>query len=181
MMNRTDFMDRQELNKAILTVLTTQFKKDAKEAHQIVEDAGYEIYKYDGAFRVANKETHRVVYATWSWYGTYIHSNLRRYKFENEKGKMPVIPFDFVGCLNKAINAESPYVWRMEEVNKATLNYRRISHDKNSIKYAQERIAKIKKEIASLTDELIREVSDLKEAEIRLENTRKDLGLKGVA
>ena len=171
-------MNRQELNKAILEVLTTQFKKDAKEAHKIVEEAGYGIYKWDGSFRVSNKDIGRYVYATENWRSTTIHSNLRNYRYEHDKG----VRFDFVGYLNKPTNPESPYLWRIREENKSMMNYHRISRDKNSIKYAQERIEKIKKEIASLTNDLIREVSSLKEAEIRLEQTRRELGLdKGVA
>ena len=34
-----------ELNKAILTVLESKYKKDATAAHKMVKDAGYEIYK----------------------------------------------------------------------------------------------------------------------------------------
>ena len=177
MMNRTDFMSREELNKAILTVLTTQFKKDAKEAHSIVEDAGYEIYKQDGSFRVLKKDTHRLVYVKESWRTTTVYTNLRNYRFENSRG----VRFDFVGYLDKPVNPESPYAWRIEELNKAMTGYRRLSIEKNSVESAEERIRRIKKQIASLTDELIDEVSRLKEAEIRLEQTRGKLGLKGVA
>ena len=33
------------LNEAIYTVLTTKYKKDAKEAFKMVEDAGYKMHK----------------------------------------------------------------------------------------------------------------------------------------
>ena len=39
-------MTNEVLNQAIYKVLTTQFKKDAKEEHKIVENAGYEIQRY---------------------------------------------------------------------------------------------------------------------------------------
>ena len=45
-----------DLNFAIFKVLTTQFKKDAKPYHELVESFGYTIDKCDGTFRVKSKK-----------------------------------------------------------------------------------------------------------------------------
>ena len=52
---------KQELIDAINRVLFTQFKKDAKEAHALVESYGFKIDKCDGFFGVQNPETHRTL------------------------------------------------------------------------------------------------------------------------
>ena len=45
------------INDYIYRVLTTKYKKDDPEAFKLVENMGYEIYKYDGTFGVKNPET----------------------------------------------------------------------------------------------------------------------------
>ena len=55
-------MKNTMLNEAIYTVLTTKYKKQAREAFKRVQDAGYEVYKNNGHFHIYNASTGKTIY-----------------------------------------------------------------------------------------------------------------------
>lgn len=65
-------IDNETLNKAIYTVITTKYKKDAQEAHRLVESEGYVIYKDNGKFVVRNDKTCKTIsggiHPMWQYY-----------------------------------------------------------------------------------------------------------------
>lgn len=176
-------MDRNELNNAIFNVLYYQFKKDCKVSHDIVEQAGYKISKFNGHFNIKNEATDRCV---WIEHGSYT-SYIKRFSNSNKDVRIEgytfsCTKFDFVGYLEKPRNEvwwdiiNSDYYglgrrgtgyWKRERLRTA----------KNSVKYRKEDIEKIKGQIAKLQEALEKEIRYEIEAEYKLEEVRKELGL----
>lgn len=76
------------LNEAIKTVLLTKLKKDAKEAHKIVESAGYEICKISGGWEIRNKKNNGkwIMYYNNGYLSTmlgYRHININKFDYVN--------------------------------------------------------------------------------------------------
>ena len=61
MKNVMEKTDRKELAEAIITVLRTAYKKEARDAFKLVEAAGYDVYKSDGHWYVRNTDTWKTV------------------------------------------------------------------------------------------------------------------------
>lgn len=172
----------EELNQAIWTVLSTQFKKQAKEAFKTVQENGYEVYKNGcGTWTVKNPHTDKTMHIEQGCYRTILcyGRNSRRW---NKLAEEQAIAkhFDFVNCLRTPHNREYYEVearesWRQE--SKSHEQYDRIKSAKWSIQYETDRIAKIQKEIAKLQDELIRATESRVSDKARLENLRKEFGL----
>lgn len=175
-------MTREELNREIKKVLTTQFKKDAKEAHKAVEEAGYTIYKEDGSFGVQNKATGRWVrfsfgeYSTkitytGNWYGVRCNRNVER-------------DFDFVGQLEKPINKEwreaknlvyCPTQVKYEELMSKRWN---VKYHADEIRLIQEkRIKELQRQMEELQRSLIYHVENRAKDQQALDQYRKELGL----
>ena len=69
---RNTMWTKEEINAAIYTVLTTQYKKNAPEAFEIVKAAGYAYDKNNGKFDVYNEKTHRrISLSDGGWYKNY--------------------------------------------------------------------------------------------------------------
>ena len=182
MMRRND-----ELNKAIWTVLTTQFKKDAKEAFKMVEENGYDVYKNGwGTWSIANPTTKRSLYIGYGKYGSRAtlycgnHTTLTKtWRTISSKEEREVAEkFDFVNCLNTPVNV-TYYEMRMDESreSKALLNYYKLKSAKSSINYESEDIDRIQKKIAELQADLIRATEKKVKADMKLNEVRKELGL----
>ena len=187
-MKNTTF-SKEQVNAAIWTVLRTQYKKEAKEAFDIVKAAGYEYEKLNGAFTVRNPETRkRISLQTggYSWrdneyvqitYGYYMcqvtkFTGVDRYKNAKEK-------FDYVNCLNTPINdvywtevKSSTY-----DSSTAVAKYDRIQSCKRRIKWREEDIEKIQKQLIELQEKLVRLGAEKMAAEQNLRAVRKELGL----
>lgn len=172
-------INRDELNKAIRTVLTTQYKKQAKEAFQMVEDAGYEIYKIGGDWRVKNNKTGRVVYLEDGIRRTNIwHGN----RWENKtqcKDTTKMRLFDFVGALEKPLNKDyyTSIAFTYENQSKALERYDELKSARRGVEWYDGDIDAIKKQMQKLQDELVRKAQYKLEAEQKLKNVRKELGL----
>lgn len=170
-------MTNEVLNQAIYKVLITQFKKDAKEEHKIVENAGYEIQKYNGYFEVRNKETCKLVRITNVNYG-YTFSrvtlicgnNTIRVKPEN------VCKIDFVNCLSKPFPTETYnayYYYNCWNVYK-DLRYR-LREAKRNVEYYDKCIEKAKDNIRKAQNELISIVENKERNKNDLKNIRAEI------
>ena len=169
---------REDVNKAIAQVLTTQFKKEAKEAFLIVKEAGYEVDKWDKKWHVRNRKVDRVVYIDrerWNYdkhYPEYViwHSG-------GSSTLADLSKFDFVGCLDKPVNK----VWRemrgYEHQNKFQAWSRKLKSARWSVKYHTDNIDSIQKHIEGLQKELMYHVKEQTRAEAELKQVRAELGL----
>lgn len=173
----------EELNKAIWTVLTTQFKKEAKEAFKTVQDNGYEVHKNGcGTWSVGNPHTRKFIhieygnYRTRLYYGNYT-TQCKTWKTP-EQQRVVAEKFDFVNCLRTPQNnAYYEAVNGQYEESKAKQKYHELKSVKWSLNYENQRIAKIQADIAKLQAELISATESKVKDEMRLQNKRKELGL----
>ena len=175
---------RDELNEAIYTVITTQYKKDAKEAHEIVSAFGYSISKYDWRYRVISKETGKAVYVCYQSY------SCRRFSLGNktadqtkdmrDRNSITYNPcrVDFVGFLNKPFNKTwyNMTGWYPRH-SRAVSKFRDLEDAKWDIKYHGDKIEQIKAEISRLEDELISYARRQKDDEERLRRLRREYHL----
>lgn len=172
------------LNEAILKVISTQYKKDAKEAHQIVEDAGYTISKNYGCYYVRNPKTHRYVclehkdgryykdYYDLNW-GSMAHGNKR---FNDPKD---AAVFDFVNMLNKPYNRDgnpTPYTDTWNK-SKAIESYSELKSLKRNIIQEENDIKSILSQIDTLQKKLIRATETKVKCAAKLDDFRKQCGL----
>lgn len=175
----------EELNKAIWTVLTTQFKKEAKEAFKTVQDNGYEVYKNGcGTWTVGNPHTKKFIhieygkynYRTCLFYGNYTTQSKTWKTAEQER--IVAEKFDFVNCLRTPQNS-AYYEARSKcyEESRAKQQYNELKSAKWSLDYENKRIAKIQADIAKLQAELISATESKVKDEMRVQNKRKELGL----
>lgn len=174
-------INRDEVNEAIWKVLNTKFKKDAKDAFELVESAGYSVYKDGcGQWNVCNSHTNRVVYLNqfsrraFIQHGPYFNSRCRRFLTSKEMLNKR-IAFDFVGCLEKSVNS----FWSNDNKSKNTAieKYSRIRDEKYMIRSYERDIDNIKHKIEALQDELIRCGAHIKSHENDLKSLRKEYGL----
>ena len=170
-------MNRDELNKAIRKVLINQYKKDAKEAHQMVEDAGYEIYKIGGEWRVMNRRTDRAVYI-----GCFNRCS-REYIFFGPRFKDKVENnkhFDFVGALEKPVNREyeSSIACTADKPSKALQAYEQVQNARWYVQHKNEEIARIQEQMAKLQKDLIQAVEYKAQYEAELKQVKKAVGLR---
>ena len=182
-----------DLNFAIFKVLTTQFKKDAKPYHELVEAFGYTIDKYDGAFRVKSKNrTISVQYVgryNCDWHVSFGYYTTHQKDFEREAD---MLKFDFVNCLNTPINAvyytlnQYDEGWggindvhaKYERIRDKLYNYRRdINWYEREVDATQKRIEDMQKKILELQKDMLRYNKNAVENKVKLDGLRKELGL----
>lgn len=173
---------REELNEAIYTVITTQYKKDAKEAHEMVSAFGYGIYKYDGRFRVCNKATSKVVYVCSQSY-SYRRFDLGNRVAEQTKDKNSICfnpcRVDFVGYLDKPFNREY-YDMRNKSHrrhSRAVSKFHDLKDAKWDIKYYGDKINEIKSQIAHLEDDMLHYARRQMDSEQSLRRLRREYHL----
>lgn len=172
-------MTRAELNKAILTVLRNQFKKDAKEAHEVVKEAGYGIVKINGGFEVYNDRTNRKIYVKEGYRSYIIHGYHERQR--TQLTKVTIEKFDFVGCLEKPQNRDYYEQLHNESMAHDVNHDPRINKLKSAkwhVRYTNDEVAKIQAQMEKLQKELIRAVERKVEAEQELKQVKKELGLR---
>ena len=171
---------KDELNEAIYKVITTQYKKDAKQAHEMVSAFGYGISKYDGHYRVTSKETGKAVYVHFESY-TYRRFSLGNNSAEQRKGENGYghCPIDFVGYLAKPYNKvyEDLKYSSYRRRSQAVKNYGRLKETRWDIKYHEDEIEKIKAQINKLQDEIIYHARRQKYYEDQLQAQRRELHL----
>ena len=165
---------REELNEAIWKVIKNKYKKDAKEAHEMVSAFGYDIYKSDGHYTVRNENTHKSIYIYWDSYRKYSIQLGGQWKDQLKDKPCKV---DFVGCLEKPINKEYRTTNYYPHQSPAVDKYDRIQRMKRDVEWENGQIAEIKKKIESLQDSLIYHARKQKDCENTLRQYKQELHL----
>lgn len=164
-----------ELNEAIIKVLNTQFKKDAKEAHELVASYGYKIYKYDGCFRIENPLTKRYVFIDEGYNGAFrIHINTKERRMRRYED---LYKFDFVNFLEKPLNVEWAKLYWGKEYAPSRERISALSSAKWTVSYREKEIKQMMKKLEDLQNELIRQVEWKEQAKRDLADLRKTYGL----
>ena len=166
------------LNEAIYEVIRTQFKKDMGEALEIVENAGYKVYKASGRFYVRNTAINKEVFLHWNSNGTScsVYGNNREL-CSFRLNEMPRV--EFVGYLNKPFNL----VWyevqaRMSDWRSPTwYRYSVLADAKSGVEYNEKQIERLTKQIKDFQITLNNCIADRYTRAQRLVNVRKELGL----
>lgn len=166
-----------ELNKAILEVCLTQYKKDAKEAHKLVESAGFSIRKEDGQFVVSNSSNYKEVRVTRKYRKIVVYSNSWRSTAFPVENNTYDVKFNFYDYLTKPRN-ETYYINYTYAPSQD--KYRILKSAKWDVDYYDKRVTSIQKQIETLQKDLVYAVEHRTEAKARYESRRKDLGLKKI-
>lgn len=172
--------EKQELVDAINKVLFTQFKKDAKEAHKLVESYGFEIDKLDGFFRVYNPDTCKGICLEGGWKGVRLRYGR---KLSDEEWNNHKLNFDLINFLYTPVNHDWYYVSRYRDdwcyPPRPTLaKFYGLQEAKKGFKKKERQIEELKKEMAEIQDKIIELVQDKKDIERRIDEHREELGLK---
>lgn len=162
------------LNEAIYLVLISKFKKDCPKAFQMVENAGYDVYKSSGVWIIKNPKINKTIRASEP---SYVWENSQRYykRFFYHGNSHTVLnqKIDFVNCLNTPINEYANYTKDIY-FTKYKLQISNIRQYKNMLKWRTKDIEKCKEKVADAQEELIRAVRFKTEAEMRLNQLRKE-------
>ena len=189
-MKRTEMMNnytKEQINEAIYTVLTSEYKKDAPEAFNIVKAVGYEYSKYDrGRFEVYNPVTKRRIYIKEGGYYKNYHVSVYYGYYANQvarftgddryldaKGK-----FNYVGCLEKPVNMVWREVCQMQDVrSQAVQKYDILCTKKSYVKWREDEIQRIQMQMQKLQKELISATERKVGYERDVMDYRKQIGL----
>ena len=152
-------MDRQldKTNKAIYKVLTTQYKKDALDAHKEVKDAGFKVEKWGSEWRISSK--YRTIYISYfGWRNCRIHLG----NFTDSMTLEQVSKIDFVNLLTKPVNKEyyrpciDPIHEKYEQIQcDLNENKWRVDYYGEQIRDTMKRIEEYQKKIMSLQEDLV--------------------------
>lgn len=175
-----------ELNKAIWTVLSTKFKKEAKEAFKMVEAAGYEVYKNGcGTWTVRNNHTGKSIMLEYLssyrtpgrlYFGDYgRHSRSIR----SDEWTVVATKFDFVNCLKTPRNRAYEEACDAQNFrsSKAVAKYGEIKNKKWNIDYDERCIADIQKKIQDLQRDMMRYTEYKVNSQRALAQLRREYGL----
>lgn len=139
-----------EVNKAIIEVITHQYKKDCPEAHKLVQDWGYTIEKIDGAFRVTNDHTLKCVYINY-------YDGIAMYGHETIYDKNRLYKINFVKYLNTYYNDylynSHGYPKYVQNVSDAVEKYKKLKIAKDNLEYHNEEILVENKKLQKLLEE----------------------------
>ena len=172
-------MSREEMNKAIWEVLTHQYKKDAKEAHKLVSSE-YEVEKWNGSYHVRNPKTRRTIsYNAYNRRGGYI---LYGAYAGHRKDVNGAVKFDFVGCLEKPEN----FAWyemvnkeyEQKRKSKSKERYEKLRYAVRNIKWEEDAIESIKKQMEKLQKDMEWHEARLQKAQGDYIKVREELGLE---
>lgn len=179
-------MTREQVNAAVWQVLMHQYKKDAKEAHEIVKQAGYSIEKLSGCWRVYNEKTGRSVYVNEGNSRSYLcrttnsDQRIGWKAWEPESVRKVAKKFDLVGFLDKPVNRDWAAVRQAQSgwaMNRFERSARQLKDARWSVRHHTDRIKSMQAQIAKLQEQLLREAQEQVKAEQRLQQVRKELGL----
>lgn len=176
-------IDNETLNKAIYTVITTKYKKDAQEAHRLVESEGYVIYKDNGKFVVRNDKTYKAIsggiHPMWQYYiisikdAGYPTRVTRDFKHYAHTDKMNLVSY---------LDTPHNMAWQgvRERVDRQPNTrgkfWRFISERRNKDYHARE-VERIREQIATLTERLEQEIRADVKAQADYKAYRKEIGL----
>ena len=176
---------KKVINEAIWTVLKAKYKKEAKEAFKVVEDAGYEIYKNGcGYWTVSNPDTHRYInLGDRGWkhhsytviqHGPYVaQSRMVQSKEFNSNS----IAFDFVNCLDTPINETWYKLQNKSNTSKAVAQYQAIKFSKRMAESYARDIENTMKEIERLQARLISQTESKVRYEAEVKELKRQFGL----
>lgn len=175
-------MNNTELNNAIYTVLTTKYKKDARDAFKMVKDAGYVVGKRDGYFYVKNPKSDKVIFV-WDYHWDYETRDYNYYiifSYRNEKRRL-THKFDLVNCLNTPINTTYRQLremnWHYDPYGyKAKM--KKVNYAKRWYNNRTENVQRILNKIDELQKELVDAVAYRENALAELNEVKKECGLK---
>ena len=185
---------KQELVDAINKVLFTQYKKDAKEAHELVASYDLEIDKYDGFYGVYNPETYKRLrlVETHGWRGSWLKERHTNKPLTNEEINAHKLNIDVINYLCTPINTawheaqELNCDWGYKGYHPSQNRYGTLSDARWNVKYHKKNVEDTKKEIDKLLNDvknlqarLLRETESVYKYEAKLREVRKELGLKG--
>lgn len=176
-----------DMNKAIYEVITTKAKRDAKEAHKVVAEAGYRIEKWNGiGYVVINDETKRKIYIQEStgrrgWSCTTLNYSRNGWgkRFYNYS---ELLKFDFQGALDKPENEAYYAQKRMEAEQRDGINrwgskFQQLKDARWSAEYEARELVKLQEQMEKLQKSIIRVTEDKVKAEMKLAEVKKSLGL----
>ena len=171
--------DNEFLNTQIYIVLTTKFKKDAKDAFKTVEEAGYTITKNgNGTWTIRNPHNDKSICVSeekhsWSK-GTY-----RNFYHINKQCTLSS-KIDFVNCLKIDRNSDwFDIIWK--PVNESS-NAVRIYNDKIGISRRmanlyRKNIEDYQKQITKLQEKMMKASVMIAEYEAKADAGKRELGL----
>ena len=174
---------RRAHNDALIKVMSTQFKKNAKAEHELVESYGYIIYKYDGSFRIRNDKTCKIISLRYtgsyrySWVLDYgdTYADVKRVKSLEE---LKVV--DLVGIREKPRNSVYKALqWgHVDDIHAKYSDLREsLRHAKWNVKYHTDRVVEIQRKMLTLQNELLAESKKLAKYSVALEACKKEIGI----
>ena len=192
---RTMEQDRIELNKAIFVVIVSGNPlKDMKQEVKLIRNAGYQISKYaPHQWRIDNLSTSRHLTATMNWrsggYQIEVNNTYRKCYRIDLKGCQRRSEYfdrckiDFVGILESPINHD--WIWVLDNrmvgngwrLTPTMAKYDRLKQAKYAIKWKQDEIKNIQKQIEAAQKSLIYYAGEKAKSERYLQDIRKELGL----
>lgn len=185
---------KQELIDAINKVLFTQFKKDAKEAHKLVESYGFEIDKYEGWFGIYNPETYKRLRLAEAhgWRGSWLKERHTSKALTNEEINAHKLNMDVIKYLCTPVNSEWYEAqelncdWGYKGYHPSQNKYSTLTNARWNVSYHKRQVENTKKEIDKLLNDvktlqacLLRETESVYKYEAKLREVRAELGLKG--
>lgn len=144
-----------EIRDAIIAVLNAYYKYDAPKAFTTVKNAGYEVYKNNGAWVVRNPKTYKVIYFNGASHRRIVVGN--KYLDGARLEKVDVIDY-----LAKPFN--HAYWDAITFAGWETATQRKV----RELRYAKARVESAEKELAKLARQM-------EEARQRYMNTTRDL------
>lgn len=168
-----------ELNEAIYQVITNRKKSDAREAHKVVKEAGYTIYKYDYCYGVHSEKTGRTIYVSGlkRGYADYLvcscWTDYKKLTSLRNDAKI-----DYTGILDAEINADYRYVVGYQNRRETIEKYDELKWVKDSLEWRKADIERTQKKIAALQEELVRNIEYKCKKEREIEDVRRKLGLR---
>lgn len=157
------------LNRAIYEVCSHQFKKDCPEAHHIVENAGYEIRKCKGGYEVHSNDTYKTVcFSHRRFFVTNGFSNRRDAKKVN-----------LVNYLNTPYNRKYwDLVRKRDTDSRCNPKIKRFLELRRNVSSAEDRIKMRKEQMARMADNLEEDIQRKIYRQNKLNEYRKEIGLK---
>lgn len=168
-------MYKDNINEAIFTVLTTQYKKDAQDAFNLVKEAGYKYFKEGGRFEVYNPETERRIWVVENRWGISVHTGMYMRQVTRFKHEADMKVMDFVNCLEKPENTE---FYRVVPEGKAVEVYEsKIKMPRRMVNSYEEDIKSYREHIEKLQQKIIYAAQRKAEYEMKIREAKRELGI----
>lgn len=186
-----------EFTTAIIKVLTSTRKRDAKEEIKLIESKGYEVYKTGEknaeGMAIRNSKTHKSIWLSSRYsyngrgYTYFLNYYTIRYSKSAKFNSLEELKekFNFEGYLNKEFNMEYNSIVKKnywgEPKSEAYTKYESLNWKKRDVDYHQREIEKAKaeleKQIAKLQHDILYHTERLVESKSTLAEYRKEIGL----